>query len=41
MTIDLLMQKTVVHNFLRMPQSKFQMLSSTFEMESNNDDDFF
>ena len=29
------MQKTVVHNFLRIPQSTFQMLSSTVEMESS------
>ena len=35
MTIDLLMQKTVVHNFLRIPQGTFQMVSSTFEIESS------
>ena len=35
MTIDLLVQKTVVHNFLRIPQSTFQTLPSTFEMESS------
>ena len=29
MTIDLLVQKTVVHNFLRIPQSTFQTLPST------------
>ena len=35
MTIDLLVQKIIVHNFLRIPQSTFQMLPSTFEMESS------
>ena len=35
MTIDLLVQKSVVHNFLQIPQSTFQMLPSTFEMESS------
>ena len=35
MTIDLLMQKTVVHNFLRIPQSTFPTLPSTFHMESS------
>ena len=35
MTIDLLEQKTVVHNFLRIPQSTIQMLPSTVEMESS------
>ena len=34
MTIDLLVQKTVVHNFLRIPQSTFQTLPSTVHMES-------
>ena len=34
MTIDLLVQKTVVHNFLRIPQSTFPTLPSTVEMES-------
>ena len=29
MRIDLLVQKTVVHNFLRIPQSTFQTLPST------------
>ena len=29
MTIDLLVQKTVVHNFLRIPQSTFPTLPST------------
>ena len=29
MTIDLLVQKTVVHNFLRIPQSAFPTLPST------------
>ena len=35
MTIDLLVQKTVVHKFLRIPQSTFQTLPSTVEMESS------
>ena len=35
MTIDLLMQKTVVHKFLRIPQSTFPELPSTVEMESS------
>ena len=34
MTIDLLEQKTVVHNFLRVPQSTFHTLQSTVQMES-------
>ena len=34
MTIHLLVEKTVVHNFLRIPQRTFQTLQSTFEMES-------
>ena len=34
MTIDLLVQKTVVHKFLRIPQSTFPLLQSTVEMES-------
>ena len=34
MTIDLLRQKTVVHNFLRIPQSTFPTLPSTVQMES-------
>ena len=33
MTIDLLLQKTVVHNFLRITQSTFPTLPSTVEME--------
>ena len=33
MTIDLLVQKTVVHNFLRIPQSMFPMPQSTVQME--------
>ena len=33
MTIDLLVQKTVAHNFLRIPQSTFPTLPSTVEME--------
>ena len=32
-TIDLLVQKTVVHNFLRIPQSTFPRLPSTIQME--------
>ena len=35
MRIDLLVQKTVVHNFLRIPQSTFPFLQSTVEMESS------
>ena len=35
MTIDLLEQKTVVHNFLRVPQSMFLALKSTVQMESS------
>ena len=35
MTIDLLVQKTVVHNFLRIPQSTFPALPSTVQMESS------
>ena len=35
MKIDLLVQKTVVHNFLRIPQSTFPLLQSTVEMESS------
>ena len=31
--IDLLVQKTVVHNFLRIPQSTFPTLPSTVQME--------
>ena len=34
MTIDLLVQKTVVHNYLRIPQSTFPTLPSTVQMES-------
>ena len=34
MRIDLLVQKTVVHNFLRIPQSTFPYLQSTVQMES-------
>ena len=34
MRIDLLVQKTVVHNFLRIPQSTFPLLQSTVEMKS-------
>ena len=35
MTSDLLVQKTVVHNFLRIPQSTFPLLQSTVQMESS------
>ena len=35
MTIDLLVQKTVVYNFLRIPQSTFPTLPSTVKMESS------
>ena len=35
MRIDLLVQKTVVHNFLRFPQITFPLLQSTVEMESS------
>ena len=35
MTIDLLVQKTVVHNFLRIPESTFPLLQSTVQMESS------
>ena len=35
MTIDFLVQKTVVHNFLRVPQSTFPTLQSTVQMESS------
>ena len=31
--IDLLVQKNVVHNFLRIPQSTFPTLPSTVQME--------
>ena len=35
MKIDLLVQKTVVHNFLPILQSTFPLLQSTVEMESS------
>ena len=35
MKIDLLVQRTVVHNFLRIPQSTFTLQQSTVEMESS------
>ena len=35
MTIDLLVQKTVVQNFLRIPQSTFRTLPSTVQTESS------
>ena len=35
MTIDLLVQKSVVHKFLRIPQSTFLLLQSAVEMESS------
>ena len=33
MRIDLLVQKTVVHNFLWIPQSTFPLQQSTVQME--------
>ena len=35
MTIDLLVQNTVIHSFLRILQSTFPTLQSTVEMESS------
>ena len=35
MRIDLLVQKTVVHNFLRIPQTTFPTLQSTVQIESS------
>ena len=35
MTSDFLVQKTVVHKFLQIPQSTFPLLQSTVEMESS------
>ena len=35
MTIDLLVQKAVVHNFLRIPESMFPLLHSRVKMESS------
>ena len=35
MKIDLLVQKTIIHNFLQIPQSTFPLLQSTVEMESS------
>ena len=35
MTIDLLVEKIVVHNFLRIPQSTFPLQQSTVQMESS------
>ena len=35
MTIDLLVEKTDVHNILRIPESTFPKLPSTVEMESS------
>ena len=35
MTIDLLVQKAVVHSILRIPQSTFPLLQSTVQMESS------
>ena len=34
MRIDLLVQKTVVHNFLRIPESTFPLLEPTVQMQS-------
>ena len=36
MTIDLQEKKTVVHNFLRIPESTFPLLQCTVEMESSS-----
>ena len=35
MTIDLLEQKIIVHNFLRVPESTFPTLQSTVQIESS------
>ena len=35
MRVDLLVEDTVYHNFLQIPQSTFPMLQSTVEMESS------
>ena len=35
MTIDLLEQKTIFHNFLRLAQSTFPTLESTVQIESS------
>ena len=35
MAIYLLVQKTIVHNILRIPQSSFPLLQSTVQMESS------
>ena len=35
LAIDLLVQKTVVHNFLRIPESTFPTIPSTVQMESS------
>ena len=35
MRIDLLLQKTVLQNFLRIPQSTFPLLQSIVQMESS------
>ena len=35
MTIDLLIQKIVVHNFLRIPESTFPLVYSRVQMESS------
>ena len=35
MGIYLLIQKTIVHNFLRIPESTFPLLQSTVQMESS------
>ena len=35
MKIELLVQRTVVRNFLRIPQSTFTLLQSKVEMESS------
>ena len=35
MRVDLLVEDTVYHNFLQIPQSTFPMLQSTVEMKSS------
>ena len=35
MTIDLLEQKTIFHNFLRLPQTTFPTLESKIQIESS------
>ena len=35
MGIDLLVQKRIVHNFLRIPENTFPLVQSTVKMESS------